>query len=143
TTPAGIASKGKEQWKKDVPTIAAAHHIPYVATASIGYPQDLEKKIKKALSIKGAKYLHIHSPCPVGWNFDSMKTIEIAKDAVESKMWALFEIEDGVKTLSRTPKGTPVSKYMKAQKRFKHLTDIDIAEYQKRVDDLFKKEFDI
>lgn len=143
TTPAGIASKGKEQWKKDVPTIAAAHHIPYVATASIGYPQDLEIKIKKALSIKGAKYLHIHSPCPVGWNFDSMKTIEIAKDAVESKMWALFEIEDGKKTLSRTPKGIPVSRYMKAQKRFKHLTDTDIEEYQKRVDAIFKKEFNI
>ncbi len=143
TTPAGIASKGKEQWKKDAPTIAAAHHIPYVATASIGYPKDLERKIKKALSIKGAKYLHIHSPCPVGWNFDSMKTIEIAKDAVESKMWALFEIEDGVKTLSRTPKGIPISKYMNAQKRFKHLSDKDIAEYQKRVDEIFKKEFNI
>ncbi|MBW6461912.1 MAG: pyruvate synthase subunit beta [DPANN group archaeon] len=143
TTPAGIASKGKEQWKKDAPTIAAAHHIPYVATASIGYPLDLEKKIKKALSIKGAKYIHIHSPCPVGWYFDSMKTIEIAKDAVESKMWALFEIEDGKKTLSRIPKGIPISKYMKAQKRFKHLSDEDIEEYQKNIDAIFKKEFNI
>ena len=143
TTPAGKVSKGKEQWKKDVPTIAAAHHIPYVATASIGYPKDLEKKIKKALSIKGPKYIHIHSPCPVGWNYDSSKTIEIAKEAVESKMWALFEIEDGKKTLTHTPKGIPVSKYFKSQKRFRHLTDSDIKEYQKRIDESFKKEFSI
>ena len=143
TTPAGKVSKGKEQWKKDVPTIAAAHHIPYVATASIGYPKDMEKKIKKALSIKGPKYIHIHSPCPVGWNYDSRKTIEIAKDAVESKMWALFEIVDGKKTLTHTPKGIPVSKYLKSQKRFRHLTDSDMKEYQRRIDESFKKEFGI
>lgn len=143
TTPAGKVSKGKEQWKKDVPTIAAAHHIPYVATASIGYPQDLERKIKKAISIKGPKYIHIQSPCPVGWNYDLKKTIEIAKDAVESRMWALFEIENGKKTLTHTPKGIPVSKYMKAQKRFRHLTDSEIEEYQKRIDDSFKEEFNV
>ena len=141
TTPAGIASMGKEQWKKDVPTIAAAHHIPYVATASIGFPLDLEKKIKKAMSIKGPKYLHIHSPCPVGWHYESQNTISIAKDAVESKMWNLFEIENGKKTLSHAPKGIPVSKYLKAQKRFKHLSDKDIEEYQKRVDGYFNDEF--
>ncbi|MEA3229874.1 MAG: pyruvate synthase subunit PorB [archaeon] len=143
TTPAGKISKGKEQWKKDVPAIAQAHHIPYVATASIGYPKDLERKIKKALSIKGPKYIHIHTPCPVGWNFDTSKTIEIAKDAVESKMWALFEIEDGKKTLTHKPKGIPVSKYVKAQKRFKHLSDKDIEEYQRQIDSSFKEKFNI
>ncbi|MBW6451634.1 MAG: pyruvate synthase subunit beta [DPANN group archaeon] len=141
TTPSGLVSKGKIQWKKDVPAIAVAHNLPYVATASIAFPADLKMKIRKALSIKGPKYVHIHAPCPVGWYFESSKTVDVAKLAVESKMWSLFEIIDGEKTLTHKPKGVPVKDYLRAQKRFKHLTDEDIDEYQKRVDASFDKEF--
>ena len=141
TTPAGRLSKGKEQWKKDMVAIAVAHHVPYAATASIAFPFDLEKKIKKALEIKGPKFLHIHTPCPVGWYYASEKTVEVAKLAVDSKMWALYEVENGVKKLTYKPKGTPVSDYMKLQKRFRHLSEDDIKEYQKRVDENFDKKF--
>lgn len=142
TTPAGPASKGKDQWKKDMPAIAAAHHIPYVATASIAQPFDLEKKVKKALSIKGPKYIHIHCPCTIGWRYDESKTIEIAKLAIDTKMWALYEIENHKKTLTYKPKGTPVKEYLKAQARFRHLTDEDIEEYQKRIDEVWARDFE-
>ncbi|MFH1127617.1 MAG: pyruvate synthase subunit PorB [archaeon] len=142
TTPSGKISKGKEQWKKDMVAIAVAHHIPYAATASIAFPFDLEKKIKKALSIKGPKFIQIHAPCPVGWYFESEKTIEIAKLAVDSKMWPLYEVEDGKKTVTYKPKGTPVADYLNPQKRFRHLTVDDIKEYQKRVDDHWQKNFE-
>ncbi|MFH1431755.1 MAG: pyruvate synthase subunit PorB [archaeon] len=142
TTPSGKISKGKEQWKKDMVAIAVAHHIPYAATASIAFPFDLEKKIKKALSIKGPKFIQIHAPCPVGWYFESEKTIEIAKLAVDSKMWPLYEVEDGKKTVTYKPKGTPVADYLNPQKRFRHLTVDDIKEYQKRVDDYWQKNFE-
>ncbi len=141
TTPAGKNSKGKEQWKKDLPAICAAHHIPYVATASIGYPDDLERKIKKALMIKGPKYIQIHCPCPTGWGFDPSKTIEMAKLAVETKMWTLYETENGKKTINIKPKGNPVEDYLKLQKRFRHLTDSDIKEMQKKVDEIWDRDF--
>ena len=141
TTPAGKVSKGKEQWKKDMIAIAVAHHVPYAATASIAFPFDLEKKIKKALTIKGPKFIQIHAPCPVGWYYASEKTVEVAKLAVDSKMWALYEVENGVKKLTYKPKNTPIADYMKLQKRFRHLNEEDIKEYQKRIDANFEKMF--
>lgn len=135
TSPAGKQSRGNDTFEKDMPAIVAAHHIPYVATASIAYPMDLQKKIKKALE-KQPSYLHVHVPCPVGWGYDSSKTIEIGKRAVETGCWNLYEIEDGKFTYTFKPKERkPVSEYLKGQKRFKHLTDADIAQIQKHVDE--------
>lgn len=135
TSPAGKQSRGNDTFEKDMPAIVAAHHIPYVATASIAYPMDLQKKIKKALE-KQPSYLHIHVPCPVGWGYDSSKTVEIAKRAVETGCWNLYEIEDGKTNFTFKPKERkPVSEYLKGQKRFKHLTDEDIAQIQKHVDE--------
>lgn len=135
TSPAGKQSRGNDTFEKDMPAIVAAHHIPYVATASIAYPMDLQKKIKKALE-KQPSYLHIHVPCPVGWGYDSSKTVEIGKRAVETGCWNLYEIEDGKMNFTFKPKDRkPVGDYLKGQKRFKHLTDADIAQIQKHVDE--------
>ena len=131
TSPSGKASFGKTEWKKNVPFIALAHGVKYVATASIGYPEDFQNKIKKALSIKGPKYIHVHCPCPVGWGFDSAKTIKYAKNAVETGLWALYEIENGKLKLNVKPsKLKPVKEYLGGQKRFKHLKEEHLEKIQ-------------
>ena len=121
TTPAGSASIGNPRPKKPMPDIAEAHGIPYVATASVGYPQDIQKKVKKALSIKGPKYLQIHVPCPLGWRHESGKTFDVAKLAVETGLYPLFEYENGQLIPRKIAKFKPVEEYLGAQGRFKHL----------------------
>lgn len=135
TTPAGKKIHGKQEWRKDLPEIVAAHKIPYVATASVAFPIDLKNKIKKAMTIKGPRYIHIHTPCTVGWGFDPSETIQIAKLAVETNMWQLYEIENGVKRVTVELKKKPVSEYLMKQKRFKHLNEKEIEEIQRRVDE--------
>ncbi len=133
TTPAGKNSLGKSQWKKGMVEICAAHGIPYAASASVAFPADLAMKVKKALSIKGPKYLHIHSPCPPGWGFETNETIKLAKAAVDCGLWALYEIENGkVKINYKPAELKPVKEYMGVQKRFKHLDDAHMAEIQKQ-----------
>jgi len=107
---------------KSVPEIAMAHHIPYVATASVGDIHDLERKVKKAINIRGAKYISIHVPCPLGWGFPTSETIRIAKLAIRSGMYPLFEAENG-KVVGSTPIDhvVPVEDYLRVQKRFAHL----------------------
>lgn len=141
TTPSG-----KKEHKKDMPMIMAAHGIPYVATVIPSYPLDFINKLRKAKQIKGTKYIHILSPCPTGWRFPGSKTIEIGKLAVQTGMWALYEIENGKfklsgpsKSLLDKTKRKPVELYLKAQGRFKHLTDKDIAEIQGWVDETWEK----
>jgi pyruvate ferredoxin oxidoreductase beta subunit len=104
-----------------MPEIANAHGIAYVATASVGFPQDLQRKVKKAFSVKGAKYIQAHVPCPLGWRYEPAKTFEIGKLAVETGLYPLIEYENGILTGRRqiTPKS--VEEYLKAQGRFKHL----------------------
>jgi len=135
TSPAGKVIHGKQEWKKDLPSIAAAHHIPYVATASIAYPQDLKMKIQKAMKIKGPRFIHIHATCPVGWGFDPAKSVEMARLAVQTRMWELYEIENGVKNITVETEKKPVSEYLTKQKRFKHLTEKEIEEIQKKIDE--------
>ncbi len=140
TTPAGKVGRGKRQWKKDVPAIIAAHRAPYVATASVGYPLDLYQKIKKAKYIKGPCYIHIQCPCPPGWRFDSSKTIQVARKAVESGCWVLYEIEHGQMRVTFKPsKRIPVSEYLKLQGRFRHLTQEEIQKFQELVDQEWKR----
>ena len=122
TSPHGRRAWGEDRPKKDMPAIAAAHGIPYVATASLAYPQDLINKIKKALSIKGPKYIQIDCPCNIGWGFQESKTIEIARLAAQTGLTPLFEMENGQVTKVRKIKGRkPVEEYLKAQSRFRHL----------------------
>jgi pyruvate ferredoxin oxidoreductase beta subunit len=107
---------------KNVPRIAMAHRIPYVATASVSNLRDLERKVKYAMGIHGARYIHIFVPCPLGWGSAPEDTIKIARLAVETGLFPLFEAQDGEVTRS-TPirHKVPVTEYLKLQKRFAHL----------------------
>jgi pyruvate ferredoxin oxidoreductase beta subunit len=134
TSPAGKVKHGKMQWKKPIAEIVAAHKIPYVATASIGYMADFESKVKKAKDMTGARFILTLSPCVTGWNYDSAKTIEIAKLAVDTGLWMLYEVEDGKFKLSLKPSQfKPVADYLKMQSRFRHLTEDEIKLIQEHV----------
>jgi len=121
TSPAGKISFGEDRPKKNAPAIAAAHGIPYVATASIAYPKDVIKKVKKAVEIKGPKYLQIHAPCCTGWGFDSSRTIEVGRLAVETALFPIYEMQNGKITSVKKIKRKPVEEYLKMQRRFRHL----------------------
>jgi pyruvate ferredoxin oxidoreductase beta subunit len=121
TSPIGAGSTGNIRPKKPMPEIAVAHGIPYVATASASLPQDIQRKVKKALSIKGPKYMQIHVPCPLGWRHESSMTLEVGKLAVETGLYPLIEYENGVLAQVRKIQPKPVEEYLKVQGRFKHL----------------------
>ena len=121
TSPAGKCSLGNKRQKKDLPAILAAHGAPYVATASIAYPADVKKKIKKALETKGPCYVQIHAPCCTGWGFEGEKTMAIGKLAVETGLWVNYEMEEGKITRAKKVVRKPVEEYLKEQKRFRHL----------------------
>lgn len=107
---------------KNVPQIAMAHEIPYVATASVAYLRDLEAKVTKAMSLRGARYIHILVPCPLGWGAASQDTIRLARLAVETGLFPLYEAEHGeVVSSSKIRHRVPVEEYLKLQKRFAHL----------------------
>jgi len=122
TQPATRLSPGKNRPKKDMPSIAAAHGIDYVATASVAFPKDLYDKVKKALTMPGPSYIQVHTPCQGGWSFPSEKTVEIGRLAVNSGLVPLFEIEQGkVTKVKKIREKVPVTDYLKPQKRFNHL----------------------
>jgi pyruvate ferredoxin oxidoreductase beta subunit len=107
---------------KSVPKIAVAHGIPYVATASVADLHDLECKVIKAMGVHGARYIHIHVPCPLGWGTASHDTIRLARLAIECGLFPLFEAEHGVITGRRKIRQrVPVDEYLRPQKRFAHL----------------------
>ncbi|MBK6632839.1 MAG: pyruvate ferredoxin oxidoreductase [Betaproteobacteria bacterium] len=107
---------------KNVPLIAMAHGIPYVATASVAYLRDLEAKVSRAMTVRGARYIHILVPCPLGWGAAPHDTIKLARLAVETGLFPLFEAEHGEVTSSNKIRHrVPVEEYLKPQKRFAHL----------------------
>lgn len=129
TSPAGDRLPGNTKPKKNVFEIVAAHDIPYAATASLGYPEDLLNKVAKAKATDGPSYIHIFAPCPTGWGCASELTVDIAKKAVDSGLWYLAEYENHEYTLNRNPKQfSDVRDYLKKQGRFAHLKDKDIEE---------------
>lgn len=135
TSPKGKDSFGEDKPKKNMPMIMAAHGIPYVATASIAYPEDFMKKVKKAAEIDGPAYIHLNQPCTTGWGYDSSKTIEMGRLAVETGSWILYEIENGEFNVTYRPaERKPVAEYLKPQKRFRHLDDEHIEKIQEFVD---------
>ena len=122
TDPPGSQSMGKIQKKKDLPALAAAHGVPYVATASVAHLKDLQRKVKKAMSYRGARYIQIDTPCPSVWGVASDRTLEVARLGVESGLVPLMEMENGVITrVRRIKKLVPVNDYLQSQKRFSHL----------------------
>jgi pyruvate ferredoxin oxidoreductase beta subunit len=107
---------------KSVPKIAIAHGIPYVATATVADLHDLERKVIKAMGLHGARYIHIHVPCPLGWGSASHDTIRLARLAVECGLFPVYEAEHGAVTGShKIRRHVPVEDYLKPQKRFAHL----------------------
>jgi pyruvate ferredoxin oxidoreductase beta subunit len=107
---------------KSMPKIAVAHGIPYVATATVAELHDLERKVIKAMGLHGARYIHIHVPCPLGWGSASHDTIRLARLAVESGLYPLFEAEYGTITATRKiRRPVPVADYLRPQRRFAHL----------------------
>ena len=131
TTPLGAWTTttpgGKHERKKDVPRILMAHDVPYVATASPGFPLDLIRKLEKAKALRGFRYLHLLAPCPVGWRAESDATVDLARLAVETGLFTLMECEDGVFRITKQPRFLPVREYLSFQGRFKHLKEGDIA----------------
>ncbi len=107
---------------KNLPLIAMAHEIPYVATATVADLRDLEAKVEKAMSLHGARYLHVLVPCPLGWGSASHDTIKLARLARETGIFPVFEAERGeVTAVTKIRKHVPVEEYLKPQKRFAHL----------------------
>jgi pyruvate/2-oxoacid:ferredoxin oxidoreductase beta subunit len=131
----------KKERKKDMIGIMAAHEIPYIATASVAYPEDMVKKFKKAREIKGTRFIHIFAPCPVGWKSQPEGSIKLARLAVQTGYFPLFEIEDGEKwSLNfKLKERKPISEYLKLQGRFRHLKEEEIAMIQKEVDTKWEK----
>jgi pyruvate ferredoxin oxidoreductase beta subunit len=135
TSPHGKESFGEDKPKKNMPMIMAAHGVPYVATASISYPEDFMKKVKKAAEVDGPAYIHLQQPCTTGWGYSPAKTIELGRLAVETGSWILYEIEEGeFKVTYRPIQRKLVNEYLNAQKRFKHLTDLEKDLIQSHVD---------
>lgn len=129
TSPAGRESLGDDTPKKDMPAIAVAHGAPYVATASIGYPQDFKEKIARALSYEGSKYIQVSAPCMLGWEFEPKETVSVAKLAVETGLHPLFEVADGeLDDVKRISTRKPVRDYFKRQGRFDHLFEDEEGE---------------
>jgi pyruvate ferredoxin oxidoreductase beta subunit len=107
---------------KDLPAIAMAHGIPYVATATVAELRDLEAKVRRSMGFRGARYLHIFVPCPLGWGHASQDTIRIARLAKETGIFPVFEAENGeVVSVSKIRRKVPVEDYLRPQKRFAHL----------------------
>jgi pyruvate/2-oxoacid:ferredoxin oxidoreductase beta subunit len=137
TTP---VMKPKENPKKDIMAIMADHQIPYAATATIAYPEDFLRKMEKAIKIRGTRFIHLLSPCPPGWRIPSELTIKISRLAVRSRIFPLYEIENGEKyTINLKPEPYPVREYLKLQGRFSHLQDLETEVIQKNAERAWKR----
>jgi pyruvate ferredoxin oxidoreductase beta subunit len=134
TSPSGSHSQGQSTWKKNMAAIAAAHGIPYVATASPAFHLDLMNKIRRAAAIKGPAYIHVYAPCPTGWRMKPELCVESAKLVVTTRIFPIYEVLDGHYVLNRkidTP--TPIEEYLKPQGRFRHLNKENIQYITERV----------
>jgi pyruvate ferredoxin oxidoreductase beta subunit len=139
TTPAGSASLGKPQQRKDITAIAAAHGIAYVAQASASQWHDLARKAQRAARADGPAFLNVLSDCPVGWGHEPRDGVHVLDLAVESRFWPLYDVADGRYSLSYVPRHpVPVEQFLRSQKRFAHLfkpgNEEYLAEVQRRVD---------
>jgi len=129
----------KRQAKKDITEIMAAHRIPYVATATLGYPQDYLRKMEKAKATTGTRFIHVLSPCPTGWRFPPGMTVKLSRLAVQSRVMPLYEVENGTQyTLQRPKRTVPVGEYLRGQGRFSALTEKEVAAVQDNVDRWWK-----
>lgn len=131
---------GKPTVKKNIPEIMASHGIPYVATATTGFPDDLARKVAKARDMKGGlRFIVVLTPCLAGWGVKDNEGVKVSRLAVDTGLWPLYEVEYGVKyTINRGPQGIPVSEYLKAQSRYKHLTPEMMEQIQRETDEAWE-----
>jgi len=145
TTPPGKYSLGNQAVKKDMIKIALAHNLPYIATATTGYPLDIIAKVKKALAIKGAKYLQIYTPCVPGWGIEPKDTPAVSRLAVQSGFYPIIEYVNGeLVGRMKIDKKAAVEEFLKLQKRFRHLFkdasgQAEIAKIQASADNNIKR----
>ena len=131
----------KSEPKKDLDEIMIAHRIPYLATATAGYPHDMVAKFKKARSIKGMRYIHLLSTCPPGWRTPENISVQLMRSAVLSNIFPLYEVENG-EVFRQTvipDEVEPIDEYLRLQGRFKHLTQKDVKALQSQVKARFKR----
>ncbi len=134
TSPAGKVISGQVTWKKNMPAIAVAHDIPYVATASPSYHKDLMRKVAKGLATPGPAYLHVLSVCPVGWRCAADATIKLGRLAVKTGVFPLYEVENGRYKINIKPTQlAPIKEYLQLQGRFRHLSEDTTGEIEDRV----------
>ncbi len=138
--------RGKRLIKKDMPLIMMEHDIPYIATANASYAQDFVQKLRKAMTHKGFKYIHLLTPCPPGWRIPADETVHIGKLAVETGAWALFEIENGKfrltgpsTNLRKQERRKPIEDYLRMQERYNLMTKEDLEIYKQWIHDSWKK----
>jgi pyruvate/2-oxoacid:ferredoxin oxidoreductase beta subunit len=131
----GTSPRGNTRRKKQIMEIIAAHRIPYAATACIGFPEDLIRKVKRARELKGTRFLHILSPCPTGWKMAEHMSPKVSVAAVETNIFPLYEIVNGLEyTINHEPKRPPVETYLSLQGRYKHLGAEEISAIQTETD---------
>ena len=134
TSPAGKKFPGQRTEKKDLAEIAIAHGVPYVATASTSYLFDFNRKVKKALATPGAKLIHIFAPCPTGWRCNPKDVIRLGRLAVQTGLFPLYEMENGVYRMSLDlPFLKPVQEYLKLQGRYRHLRPEQIEHIEEMI----------
>ena len=126
----------KKTRKKNIIETLAAHRIPYAATASIAYPEDMVRKFQKARDKRGgSRFLHVLAACPPGWRVPSELTIKVSRLAVQANVFPLYEVEDGITYTLNYTGNRKVKVYLEIQGRFKHLTEVDMSRIQRQVDD--------
>lgn len=126
--------------KKRIFDILAAHNVPYLASASVAYPDDMIEKFRKARTMKGFRFLHVFAPCPTGWKSTPGLTVELARLAVTTRLFPLMEVYDGERySLTKSFPQVPVSEYLTKQGRFAKMTERDIAAFQKEIDERWDK----
>jgi pyruvate/2-oxoacid:ferredoxin oxidoreductase beta subunit len=141
TTPVGKIGRGKPTRQKNMTMIMLMHQPVYMATATLSHMEDFIKKLQKAKAAakEGFVYLHVFSPCPVGWRIDSDKVIEVCRTAVRTNYFPLWEAEDGKPRITvevANPK--PITEFTKLMRKFSHLKEDGLAELQRQVDDRYR-----
>jgi len=130
---AGAVPRGDEQ--EDILAIMAAHNIPYAATATVAYPVDLIEKVTKARAMRGTRFIHLLSPCPPGWKCGDDEGIELARMAVQSRVFPMLEVEDGQRwRFTMEHAAEPVEPYLRRQGRFRHLSAEQVTHIQAEID---------
>lgn len=136
----GSTPQGKPSPKKDMMEILAAHRIPYAATCTVAYPDDLVRKVQRARATRGFRFLEVLTPCLPGWGMGDHLSVRAARLAVETRYFPLYEVEGGLRwTISRRPAGLPVREFLELQDRFRHLTPEQTASVQAEVDENWER----